>query len=177
MSGVIFWVLWASVTTLFVFLGILMLIASDRSMTLLYRILNMEKFRESSSSWRNWSRLQWRLAGIVFTTISVYAMVLPLYWAIVPSSSRGTLEIPSEFSGAGKWILPLMLGVLFLSGSYLSIKPHGIVGLTERMMPSRDIPQKGSPSDFAIVRIFGVMLMLIVLFFALILHNHWITVK
>jgi hypothetical protein len=151
MSDKLFLLGWICFAGLLGFFGILMLIGSDGSTRLLYRVLGGNQLLGPNTSRTTRFPLQWRMAGLALTAISVGFIAMPLYWILGASAEAGG-DITVAPPVTGRRILFAMLVVLFLFGFYLFLKPRGIVSLSRFLMPdyvsSRGIP----PFGVAVVR-------------------------
>jgi hypothetical protein len=136
------------------FLGILMLIGSEKSTRLLYKVLQADKFLAPNVSSTKRQPLQWRMAGLALTALSICFLVVPLYWDV--SASANDLPKAVDSPVTGRWLLLGMLVVAFLFGLFLFIRPRGIVQLSKLIMPGRVFPDSGPPSGFVLVRLIGM---------------------
>ena len=72
LTDILFLLGWLFFTGLLALVGILMLVASDKSMGLLYRLLRMNSF--SYPPWTTWPRWKWRAGGVIMTAGSLYML-------------------------------------------------------------------------------------------------------
>jgi len=155
MNDIRFLFAWVCFTGLLGFVGILMLIASGRSMRLLHTVLRMNAFSNPSGSRTAQALVQWRVAGLLTTAVSLCLMFLPFYWRLSsPSKEGGSVALAPHV--VGRWILSALLVVIFAFGFYLSLNPHGIVRISRLMMPDRSFPDATRSSDFVVVRFIGI---------------------
>lgn len=154
-----------------IFGGVSMLIGSDASLGLLYRIFRNGEFPKASRnlSWSEWPRLKCRLAGLMLTGVGIYMAVLPIVKFLNPTQKEGLP--PGESLVQGKWVLFGLLATLFVLGIYLGFNPR-FIGSARHGRESNASVRGDARHGLLAVRLIGICLAAIAAYFVFVLQTH-----
>lgn len=170
MSDVLFLVGYFGICGILAFCGFLMFIASDKSISILYTFLRMNRFSEPNSQWVH--RAQWRIAGLLLTVMGLFMILEPLRWLLEGSSTGVAHQTPPSGEHISRWPLVILLAGTLVTGSVLATKPRSIVALSQTMMPNRIFhPERSSRAGFIAVRLIGICFVSFAIYGALVLFG------
>jgi hypothetical protein len=153
MSDKVFLFAWFCFAGLLGFLGVLMLVGSDGSTRLLFKLLGAARFSKAPLTTRfPW---QWRLAGAVLTGLGVYFLFVAISPITIGSPTDENPGGAGSSAITGKWILLAMLVAVFLFGFCLLLSPRTIGQFSRFVMPDHFGPDSKPAVGLSVVRVIG----------------------
>lgn len=158
MKNILFLAAYFCGSLLLTFVGILMLIATERSMYLLARLTRTSKQFKPGFSWTTASRLDTRIGGLLLAIVGVVLIGLPIYWMLHPRAGGTVQPVTTPASNYPG----LVLGLTFLLavGLSLLIRPQVLMRWFSRAAPYRVFPSEIPPRGLIALRLFGLLFIL-----------------